>query len=114
MQRFVKVDGKVRTDNTYPAGLMDVIDIDSTDEHFRLVYDAKGRFVAHRISKASAVWSHQCLSAELAAMRKTRRWAAHIHVHTRALSLGSRPDTHICRPVNSLHLQRSFRRSACA
>ena len=54
MQRFVKVDGKVRTDATYPAGLMDVIDIDSTDEHFRLVYDAKGRFVTHRISKARA------------------------------------------------------------
>ncbi|KIY91886.1 40S ribosomal protein S4-C [Monoraphidium neglectum] len=36
MQRLVKVDGKVRTDTTYPAGFMDVIDIDKTDEHFRL------------------------------------------------------------------------------
>jgi small subunit ribosomal protein S4e len=27
----------VRTDTTYPAGFMDVIDIDKTDEHFRLV-----------------------------------------------------------------------------
>ena len=51
MQRLVKVDGKVRTDSTYPAGYMDVIDIDKTDEHFRLVYDAKGRFVTHRITK---------------------------------------------------------------
>lgn len=41
-QRLVKVDGKVRTDTTYPAGFMDVIDIDKTDEHFRLVYDTKG------------------------------------------------------------------------
>ncbi|KAK9846252.1 hypothetical protein WJX81_000088 [Elliptochloris bilobata] len=54
MQRHVKVDGKVRTDATYPAGFMDVIDIPKTDEHFRLVYDTKGRFVAHRITKEEA------------------------------------------------------------
>lgn len=54
MQRLVKVDGKVRTDATYPSGFMDVIDIDKTDEHFRLVYDTKGRFVVHRISKEEA------------------------------------------------------------
>ena len=53
MQRHVKVDGKVRTDSTYPAGYMDVVDIEKTDEHFRLVYDAKGRFVTHRITKVS-------------------------------------------------------------
>ena len=35
-QRLVAVDGKVRTDMTYPAGFMDVITIDKTDEHFRL------------------------------------------------------------------------------
>ena len=48
---MVKVDGKVRTDATYPAGFMDVIDIEKTDEHFRLMYDSKGRFVTHRITK---------------------------------------------------------------
>ena len=51
MQRLVRVDGKVRTDATYPAGFMDVIDIEKTDEHFRLIYDSKGRFVTHRITK---------------------------------------------------------------
>lgn len=55
MQRHVKVDGKVRTNTTYPAGYMDVIDIDKTDEHFRLVYDAKGRFVTHRITKVGPI-----------------------------------------------------------
>jgi len=54
MQRLVKVDGKVRTDTTYPSGFMDVIEIDKTDEHFRLVYDTKGRFVVHRISREEA------------------------------------------------------------
>merc|ERR1712183_127839 len=34
MQRLIKVDGKVRTDMTYPAGNMDVISIDKTKEHF--------------------------------------------------------------------------------
>jgi small subunit ribosomal protein S4e len=55
-QRLVKVDGKVRTDTTYPAGFMDVIEIEKTDEHFRLVYDTKGRFVVHRISKEEAAY----------------------------------------------------------
>jgi len=50
MQRLVKVDGKVRTDPTYPAGFMDVISIEKTGEVFRLVYDTKGRFTIHRIS----------------------------------------------------------------
>lgn len=53
-QRLVKVDGKVRTDTTYPAGFMDVIEIEKTDEHFRLVYDTKGRFVVHRITREEA------------------------------------------------------------
>jgi len=50
MQRLVKVDGKVRTDVNYPCGFMDVISIDKTDEHFRMLYDAKGRFVLHRLN----------------------------------------------------------------
>ena len=35
MQRLVKVDGKVRTDATYPAGFMDVIELEKTGEFFR-------------------------------------------------------------------------------
>eukprot|EP00850_Spirogloea_muscicola_P022602 SM000303S11780 [mRNA] locus=s303:20225:22366:+ [translate_table: standard] len=54
MQRLIAVDGKVRTDKTYPAGFMDVITIAKTDEHFRLLYDSKGRFVLHRISGEEA------------------------------------------------------------
>jgi len=73
MQRLIKVDGKVRTDSNYPAGFMgkqlfictntfceqfsnrdpsclDVITIEKTGEHFRLVYDVKGRFAIHRIT----------------------------------------------------------------
>jgi small subunit ribosomal protein S4e len=50
MQRLVRVDGKVRTDRTFPAGFMDVIHIEKTNETFRLLYDTKGRFVLHRIT----------------------------------------------------------------
>lgn len=50
MQRLVKIDGKARTDSTYPAGFMDTISIEKTGEHFRLLYDVRGRFAVHRIS----------------------------------------------------------------
>ncbi|KAI9675028.1 MAG: hypothetical protein M1817_001434 [Caeruleum heppii] len=54
MQRLIKVDGKVRTDATYPAGFMDVISIEKTGENFRLIYDTKGRFTVHRITAEEA------------------------------------------------------------
>ena len=70
-QRLIKVDGKVRTDATYPAGFMgrlsyflsfyfqllsdiDTISIEKSGEHFRLLYDVKGRFTIHRITPEEA------------------------------------------------------------
>jgi len=50
-QRLVKVDGRVRTDHTYPSGFMDVIEMEKSGENFRLIYDVKGRYKVHRISK---------------------------------------------------------------
>jgi len=50
-QRLVKIDGKVRTDNTYPCGFQDVISLEKSGEHFRLLYDVKGRFAVHRITE---------------------------------------------------------------
>jgi len=55
-QRLIKVDGKVRTDTTYPAGFMDVISIEKSGEHFRLLYDVKGRFTIHRITPEEATY----------------------------------------------------------
>lgn len=54
MDRKIQVDGKVRTDVNYPAGFMDVITIEKTNEFFRLLYDVKGRFVLHRITKENS------------------------------------------------------------
>ena len=53
-RRLVKVDGKVRTTERYPAGLMDVIELGKSNEKFRLLYDAKGRFVVHHIDDREA------------------------------------------------------------
>jgi len=53
-QRLIKVDGKVRTDPTYPAGFMDVVTIEKTGENFRLIYDVKGRYSVHRITPEEA------------------------------------------------------------
>lgn len=55
-QRVIKVDGKVRTDMTFPAGFMDVVAIERTEEFFRILYDVKGRFILHRITAAEATY----------------------------------------------------------
>ena len=54
MERCVKVDGKVRTDHNYPAGFMDVLELEKSNDRFRLMYDTKGRYVLHRIKKDEA------------------------------------------------------------
>merc|ERR1711933_190447 len=54
MQRLIKVDAKVRTDMFFPAGFMDVVQIEKTKENYRLLYDTKSRFVLHKIVKEEA------------------------------------------------------------
>jgi small subunit ribosomal protein S4e len=54
MEKLVKVDGKVRTDATYPAGFMDVVSIERSNETFRLLYDTKGRFILHPVKADEA------------------------------------------------------------
>ena len=54
MGRHIRVDGKVRTDTKFPCGFQDVVTINRTGEHFRLIYDTKGRFHLHRIPVAEA------------------------------------------------------------
>jgi small subunit ribosomal protein S4e len=44
-QRQVEVDGRARTDVTFPTGFMDVVTIPKTGENFRMLYDIKGRYV---------------------------------------------------------------------
>ncbi|PVF98127.1 putative ribosomal protein S4.e, cytosolic [Serendipita vermifera] len=71
-QRLIKVDGRVRTDHKFPVGFqgmypnlsaiisvnlgIDVISIEKSGEHFRLLYDVKGRFAIHRITGEEACY----------------------------------------------------------
>ena len=50
LERCVQVDGKVRTDMNFPAGFMDVVELEKSGDKFRLLYDTKGRFALHRIN----------------------------------------------------------------
>ncbi|GAM26474.1 hypothetical protein SAMD00019534_096490, partial [Acytostelium subglobosum LB1] len=54
MQRHIQVNGVVRTDPRFPVGFMDVITIEKTKEHFRLLFDTKGRFQLQRIQPNEA------------------------------------------------------------
>jgi len=50
----VLVDGKIRRDEKFPAGFMDVISIKKTEENFRVLYDVKGKFVLRSIKSDEA------------------------------------------------------------
>jgi len=54
MQRSVQIDGQVRTDATFPAGFMDVLSIERTNQHFRLLFTVKGKFTLHKIGTEEA------------------------------------------------------------
>ena len=54
MQRLVKIDQKVRTDKTYPTGFMDVVSLEKAGQHFRLLYDVRGRYMVHLIGDDEA------------------------------------------------------------
>ena len=53
-RRYVKVDGKVRTQLNYPAGFMDVVSVEKAGKNFRLLYSTKGQFVLHKINDVEA------------------------------------------------------------
>lgn len=49
-EKMIKVNGRIRTDKKFPVGFMDVLSIDKTDEHFRLLYNVNKRFYLHKIT----------------------------------------------------------------
>ena len=51
---LIKVDGKIRRDPKFPLGFQDVVQIEKTNEHFRILYDIKGRFQPIRIEGKDA------------------------------------------------------------
>lgn len=67
---LIKVDGKIRRDPRFPLGMMDVVTIEKTNEHFRILYDVKGRFQAHKIDAKEA--SFKLCAIKRKAMGKNR------------------------------------------
>ena len=53
---LIKVDNKIRRDPRFPLGIMDVVGIEKTGEHFRILYDTKGRFQAHKVDAKEAAF----------------------------------------------------------
>ena len=53
---LIKVDGKIRRDHRFPLGNMDVVSIEKTNEHFRILLDTKGKFNPHRIDAKEAAF----------------------------------------------------------
>jgi small subunit ribosomal protein S4e len=54
MERCVKVDGKVRTDPNFPAGYMDIVEMEKSGDRFRLLLDVKGRYSLVRVEADEA------------------------------------------------------------
>jgi small subunit ribosomal protein S4e len=50
----IKIDGKKRSDHRFPLGFMDVVSIWKTGQHYRMLYDVKGRFQPHAIDEKEA------------------------------------------------------------
>jgi small subunit ribosomal protein S4e len=53
---LIKVDNKIRRDPRFPLGIMDVVSIEKTGENFRILYDVKGRYQAHKIDAKEAAF----------------------------------------------------------
>jgi small subunit ribosomal protein S4e len=51
---MIKIDNRIRRDPRFPLGIMDVLSIEKTGEHFRILYDVKGRYQAHKIDAKEA------------------------------------------------------------
>ena len=65
MQKLIKVDGRVRTDLNFPAGFMDVLELDKSNERFRMLYDTKGRFVLHEVPAEEAKYKLCRITGEM-------------------------------------------------
>lgn len=52
--RMVLVDGRPRTDEKFPVGLMDIISLPKMELHYRIIVDNKGRLVPVKVAKAES------------------------------------------------------------
>jgi ribosomal protein S4E len=52
VRKYIKVDGKVRTDKNFAVGFGDVVSIPKAGKQFRILYNTKGHYVLHKIKDA--------------------------------------------------------------
>ncbi len=52
--RMCEIDGKPRTDEKFPVGLMDVVSFPKAGKYYRMIVDEKGRVVPREIPKEEA------------------------------------------------------------
>jgi len=52
--RMVEVDGRVRVEEKFPVGLMDVISFQKSGKHYRILVDKKGRLTIDEVKKDEA------------------------------------------------------------
>ncbi len=52
--RLVKVDGRIRVDEKFPVGLMDVVSVPKSGKHFRVTVDRKGRLLPVELKEVEA------------------------------------------------------------
>ncbi|MHA2184598.1 MAG: 30S ribosomal protein S4e [Promethearchaeota archaeon] len=53
---YFKIDGKVVKDKGFPVGLMDVLSIDKTNEHYRILPDSHYGLILHRIPEEESTY----------------------------------------------------------
>lgn len=58
----IKIDGRVRKDFRFPVGIFDTVEFTSTNEHFRIVLNKKGKISIIKINKEeSSVKPHKII-----------------------------------------------------
>lgn len=77
IQRLIKVDQKIRSDHTFPAGFQDVVSIEKTKENFRLLYDTKGRFAVHQVKDEEAAYK----LCKVMQVQKGAKGVSHVVTH---------------------------------
>merc|ERR1711990_20632 len=52
----IKIDNRIRRDHKFPVGLMDVVTVAKSGQHFRMLMDVKGRFQLVKIDAKEAAF----------------------------------------------------------
>ncbi|MHA1913270.1 MAG: 30S ribosomal protein S4e [Promethearchaeota archaeon] len=53
---YFKIDGKIVRDKSFPIGLMDVLSIEKTNEHYRILPDSHYGLILHRIPEEESTY----------------------------------------------------------